>query len=267
MTTDVLNEPRCATQDLPYDSVREPVLRSTSSPATITKTASTVLGTPSISGTTTTTPTTTTNSRRMKYSTQTNLSTPRSSASSMHQRHAGPTDILSILRSIALKPFRTASMNEAVAGGHTSNVIGGSTSHNRTPVNLLRYRPLSDALIDQNPYAQSTRVCITRLRFTETFDEEFFVSPWDRRCEYHWSMQMTFDTCSRLVFDSFRKWMASLILSIVYRPAWDRKGRVFDIIYRCQGHSHLAKHICFPSSFDVIKTMPGNISSIELIST
>ena len=174
MTTDVLNEPRCATQDLSYDSVREPVLRSTSSPATITKTASTVLSTPSISGTTTTTATTA-NSRRMKYSTQTNLSTPRPSASSIHQRHSGPADILSILRSIALKPFRTASMNEAVAGGHTSNVIGGSTSHNRTPVNLLRYRPLSDALIDQNPYTQSTRVCITRLRFVETLDEQGFL--------------------------------------------------------------------------------------------
>lgn len=171
MTTDVLNEPRCATQNLSYDSVREPVLRSTSSPATITKTAGAVLGT------TTTTAATTTNSRRMKYSTQTNLSTPRPSASSMHQRHSGPADILSILRSIALKPFRTASMNEAVAGGHTSNVIGGSTSHNRTPVNLLRYRPLSDALIDQNPYTQSTRVCITRLRFTGTLNEQFVLFP------------------------------------------------------------------------------------------
>jgi hypothetical protein len=179
MTTDVLNEPRCATQDLPYDSVREPVLRSTSSPATITKTAGTVLGTPSILTTTTTT-TATPNARRMKYSTQTNLSTPRPSTNSMHQRHSGPTDILSILRSIALKPFRTASMNEAVAGGHTSNVIGGSTSNSRTPVNLLRYRPLSDALIDQNPYAQSTRVCISRLRDTESIDAQplfFFLFP------------------------------------------------------------------------------------------
>jgi hypothetical protein len=138
MTSDILDERYRSSQGLPYQSTSSSKM---SSP-------NTVLGGSS----------TTASQRRAKYSTHTSLSSPRPTTSSIHQRNSGSADILSIIRSIALKPFRTASMNDAVAGGHTSNVIGGSSLHNRTAVNLVRYRPLSEAVIDHKSFTQSTQV-------------------------------------------------------------------------------------------------------------
>ena len=103
---------------------------------------------------------TVTHNQRVKYSTQTNISSSHSSTNSIHNRHSGSTDILSLIRSFAMKPFKTSSMTNAIAGGQTSNVIGGTNIPTKSPVNLLRYRPLSDVLTDHASYTQSTHVCI-----------------------------------------------------------------------------------------------------------
>jgi hypothetical protein len=145
MTTDVLDEHRFKTQcslyesthvQLPNDSIHRP---STSS----------VLNKPK-------------HNQRVKYPTQTNLSSSRSSMNSIHDRHSTSNDIFSFFRSLAMKPFKTSSMTNALAGGEASNVIGDSHMHNKSPVNLLRYRPLSDVSTDHASYTQSTHVCIDR---------------------------------------------------------------------------------------------------------
>lgn len=125
MTTDILDEQKSTL----HDSSKERVIHSPS--ATTTKS---VLNTPL-------------NSRRTKYSTET-LSSNRSSS------HHRSTDFVSFLRSVVSRPFRTTSMAEALAGGQTSDVIGGAGPSSETPVNLIRIRQLND----QNSYSLSTQV-------------------------------------------------------------------------------------------------------------
>lgn len=153
MATDVLDEHHFKSQRSHYDSNRTKLTKDSS--IRLPTATSTVLGTSSMS--------TPARNRRVKYPTQTSASsTSLSSMNSIHSRHSGSSDILSLIRSLAMKPFKTASMTNAVAGGQTSNVISGSNTHGKPPVNLLRYRPLSDVLTDHDSYIQSTHVCIDR---------------------------------------------------------------------------------------------------------
>ena len=114
-----------------------------------------VLGTPSM-------PSSAAHRRQVKYPTQASMASPRPSTNSIHHRHSGSADLMSVIRSLALKPFKASSMTDAVAGGQTSNVISGSQLPNKSSVNLLRYRPLSDVLPDQTSFTQSTSVCIAK---------------------------------------------------------------------------------------------------------
>ena len=107
---------------------------------------------------------TVTHNRCVKYPTQTGVPASHSSTHSIHNRHSGSMDILSLIRSFARKPFRTSSMSNAIAGGETSNVIGGTDTPRKSPVNLLRYRPLTD----HASHTQSPHVCIDRTMCVQT---------------------------------------------------------------------------------------------------
>jgi hypothetical protein len=100
------------------------------------------------------------NSINVKYSTQTSMPANTSTNNSIHNRHSTSTDLLSVIRSFALKPFKTSSMTNAMAEGQTNNVVGGHHIHTKPPVSLLKYRPLSDNLTHHTTCTQSTRVCI-----------------------------------------------------------------------------------------------------------
>jgi hypothetical protein len=95
---------------------------------------------------------------RVKYSTQTSVSSGHV-ANSIHSRHSVSGDLMSLIRSIAMKPFKASSLASATAGGQTSNIVGGNSVHAKPQVNLVRYRPLSDGVTDHVAYTQSTRVC------------------------------------------------------------------------------------------------------------
>ncbi len=152
MTTDVLDEHHFKSQCSLYESNRTILTKDSIRLPTAT---STVLGTSSMS--------TPGRHQRVKYPTQSSASASSlSSMNSIHNRHSSSSDILSLIRSFAMKPFKTSSMTNAVAGGQTSNVISGSDTHSKPPVNLLRYRPLSDVLTDHDSCIQSTHVCIDR---------------------------------------------------------------------------------------------------------
>ncbi|CAF0844199.1 unnamed protein product [Adineta ricciae] len=145
MSADVFDEHYFQNQCSLYESTRAKLPKDT---IRLSSATSTVLGTSSMS--------TPTRYRRVKYPTQINTSSSLSSTNSIHNRHSASTDIFSLIRSFAMKPFKTSSMTNAVAGGQTSNVISGSHTHSKAPVNLLRYRPLSDVLTDHDSYTQST---------------------------------------------------------------------------------------------------------------
>jgi hypothetical protein len=151
MATDILDERRFKSQCSLYESTRIQ-LNKDSRRRPLTATTSSILSTPSMSSVT--------HNRRAKYSTHTDISSAHSSTNSIHNRHSGSNDILSLIRSFAMKPFKTSSMTNAIAGGQTSNVIGGTNTPTKSPVNLLRYRPLSDVLTDHASYTQSPHVCI-----------------------------------------------------------------------------------------------------------
>jgi hypothetical protein len=103
-----------------------------------------------------------TNNRRIKYSTQTSVSSSHVTSNSIHKRHSASTDLMSLIRSFALKPFKTSSMTNAAAVGQTNNIISDNTVHTRPPVSLLRFRPLSDNVTNHSTFTQSTRVCIVK---------------------------------------------------------------------------------------------------------
>ncbi|CAF1085029.1 unnamed protein product [Rotaria sordida] len=161
MATDVLEENRFKNQCSLYESTHVQLTNGTihhhhhHHPPT----TSTVLNASSIS--------TTTHNRRVKYPTQTNLSSSHSLSNSIHNRHSGSADIFNFIRSFARKPFKTSSMTNAVAGGETSNVIGGSNIRNKSSVSLLRYRPLSDVLTDHTSYTQSNHAVEEFLKHME----------------------------------------------------------------------------------------------------
>lgn len=150
MSTDILDEHRFKNQCSLYESTRIQLTNdSRRRPSTTTTTTSSSSPMSSL-----------THNRRVKYPTQTNVPSSHSSTNSIHSRHSGSTDILSLIRSFAMKPFKTSSMTNAIAGGQTSNVIGGTNAPAKSPVNLLRYRPLSDVLTDHASYTQSPHVCM-----------------------------------------------------------------------------------------------------------
>ena len=151
MTTDVLDENGFESQCSLYETTH---VQLTNNALRDPTTASTVLDTSLAPKTP--------HNQTVKYSTQTNSPPTHSLTNSIHSRHSGSSDILSLIRSFAMKPFKTSSMTNALAGGQTSNVIGGGHIRNKPPVNLLRYRPLSDVLTDQTSYTQSTHVCIEK---------------------------------------------------------------------------------------------------------
>ena len=146
MTTGVTDDLVFTSQCSIYDSPR----------VRMSKETRTVLGTPSMS-----TPATA-HRRHVKYPTQASVASPRPSNNSIHHRHSGSADLMSVIRSLALKPFKASSMTDAVAGGQTSNVISGSQLPNKSSVNLLGVRPLSEVLPDQTSFTQSTSVCIAK---------------------------------------------------------------------------------------------------------
>lgn len=150
MATDVLDENLFNNQCTLYESSCAQLTKDTIHHPT---TPSTVLNKPTIPRNT--------QNKRVKYPTQTHSTTSHSVTHSIHNRHAGSTDLFSFIRSLAMKPFKTSSMTHAVAEGETSNVVGGSSNmRNKSSVNLLRYRPLSDVLTDHASYGQPNHVCI-----------------------------------------------------------------------------------------------------------
>jgi len=142
MATDILDKHRFKNQCSLYESTRlpvetDPIVRSNSS--TMSKSNRT---------------------HHKKYVTQT-ISTPTND-NSLHQRHNSSTDILSLLRSLAFKPFKASSTGNSFTGGQTNNVLSDSqTLATKSSVNLLRYRPLSDVVTDNASCTQSTYVKIS----------------------------------------------------------------------------------------------------------
>lgn len=148
MAADILDERRFKSQCSLYESGKDSQTRPSSTATTP------ILRQPSMSNIE--------HHRRVKYPTQSGVPTSHASTNSIHNRHSGSTDILSLIRSFALKPFKSSSMTNAIAGGQTSDVIGGTNMRSKESVNLLRYRPISDVLTDHASHSQSTLVCIDR---------------------------------------------------------------------------------------------------------
>ena len=151
MATDVLDERRFKTERSLYEPTHG---RSTRGLArrSIGTSASTLMETSSM-------PTATTQ-RRVKYQTQTGAPVHPSTGNSIHNRHSSSTDFLSLLRSLALRPFKLSSMVSAATDGQATMNIADNNTHARPTVTLVKFRPMSDGVTDQSSYAQSTRVCI-----------------------------------------------------------------------------------------------------------
>ena len=88
-------------------------------------------------------------SRNLRYGSCT------SESSSFQPRHSLSSEILSLLRSFALKPFKISSFNSSV----TDDLIN-LTPEPKPNVSLLNYRPLSVCVTDHAAYTQSIRVCM-----------------------------------------------------------------------------------------------------------
>ena len=104
-----------------------------------------------------------TRDRRMNYITQTSapVNSPSTLADAAAQhRHSVSTDILSVIRSFALKPFKTSSVINAATDEQGANSLGERNLRTKPPVSLLKYRPLSDGVTDHTAYTQSHRVRI-----------------------------------------------------------------------------------------------------------
>ncbi|CAF0939529.1 unnamed protein product [Adineta steineri] len=144
MATDVLDEHRFTSQHSLYEPRRNRFLKEGKRRPTTSSTAA-LYDTASTSGV---------RSRRIRYATQT--SAPPTNNSSQN-RHSVSNDFLSLFRSLAMKPFKTSSMTNAITEGQANNIIGGNQINTKPPVSLLRYRPLSDTVIDETSYTQSTR--------------------------------------------------------------------------------------------------------------
>ena len=145
MAADILDERRFKSQCSLYESGKDSQTRPSSTATTP------ILRQPSMS--------TIEHHRRVKYPTQSGVPSSHASTNSIHNRHSGSTDILSLIRSFALKPFKSSSMSNSIAAGQTNAVIGGANIRSKASVNLLGYRPISDVLTDHASSTQSTLVC------------------------------------------------------------------------------------------------------------
>ena len=151
MATDVLDEHRFTSQC----SLYEPANRRLSKDVKRYPTAAssrTLFETPSTPATI--------HTQRIKYSTSTTTPTNNTNTNSLQSRHSASNDLLSLIRSVAMKPFKTSSVVNGGAEGQTNSVIGGNHIHDKPPVSLLKYRPLSDNVSDHTMYTQTSRVCI-----------------------------------------------------------------------------------------------------------
>ncbi len=155
MATDVLDEHRFTSQCSLYEPPTRSRLTKESKRRPTTASTATIYETVTTS--------TTTRHRRVKYSTQTGVSSNHSTNNSIHNRHSVSNDFLSLFRSFAMKPFKTSSMTNAMIEGQTNNIIGGNQINSKPSVSLLKFRPLSDSVTDHTSYTQSTRVCIQRI--------------------------------------------------------------------------------------------------------
>ena len=75
-------------------------------------------------------------------------------------RHSVSSDFISLLRSLAMKPFRTTSTSPPASDGQTNPSLSNHNLQAKASVSLLKYRPLSDRVTDHASHIQSTRVCI-----------------------------------------------------------------------------------------------------------
>ncbi|CAF2391402.1 unnamed protein product [Rotaria sp. Silwood2] len=97
------------------------------------------------------------NTSHIKQSVSTSAPSNPTSTNSIQSRHSTSNDFLSLIRSVAMKPFKTSSAVNTVTEGQTNNAIGGNHIHDKPSVSLVKYRPLSDNVSDQTFYTQSTR--------------------------------------------------------------------------------------------------------------
>ena len=151
MATDVLEERRFKSQRSLYEPTRVRSTRGQARRSTGTS-ASTLMEASSMSAATA--------QRRVKYLTQSGEPAHQSTGNSIHNRHSSSTDLLSLLRSLALRPFKPSSMASAATDGQATANIADNNTHARPRVTLVKFRPVSDSVTDQSSYAQSTRVCI-----------------------------------------------------------------------------------------------------------
>ncbi|CAF0868857.1 unnamed protein product [Rotaria sp. Silwood1] len=93
----------------------------------------------------------------LKQAVSTSAPSNSTNTNSIQNRHSTSNDFLSLIRSVAMKPFKTSSAVNAVIEGQTNNAIGGNHVHDKPSVSLLKYRPLSDNVSDRTLYTQSTR--------------------------------------------------------------------------------------------------------------
>jgi len=150
MATDVFDEHRFTSQTSLYEQSRTRLTKD-SSRRTISGSSTTIYETSNA--------TTTTRQRRLRYSTQTTLP-----GNSMQQRHSVSNDLFSLFRSLAIKPFRATTMTNTLVEGQTNQVLNGNSANPKTPVSLLKIRPLSENIIDPTTSSStdSNRVCIYR---------------------------------------------------------------------------------------------------------
>lgn len=160
MATDVFDEHRFTSQCSLYESNNHRLTKDTKryTTASSTRTLFEASSTPSIIRT-----------ARIKYSISTTSSSNQTnnnnnssnSNSGLQSRHSVSNDLLSLIRTVAMKPFKTSSVTSTGVDGQANNASGGGNQiHDKSGVNLLKYRPLSDDFSDHNVYTQPNRVCI-----------------------------------------------------------------------------------------------------------
>ena len=146
MATHVFDERRFSSQCSLYDSPSERASNSANSASTL-----------NLSSTSRTT--NRTNLRRVTMTSQTSVAFTHRPSTNSTQRASTTNDLISVLRSFALKPFKTSSIVNHVHEGQTN--VGSLASENLQPkssVSLLRYRPLSDSVTDHACHAQFNHV-------------------------------------------------------------------------------------------------------------
>ncbi|CAF4025053.1 unnamed protein product, partial [Rotaria magnacalcarata] len=150
MTTDVIDEHRFSSQCSLYEPNNHRLSKdikrysTTASTKTLFESSS---STPRINHAT-----------RLKQSTSSNTTSNPSNVNNIQNRHSASNDLFSLIRSVAMKPFKTSSTVNTVTEGQTTiNAVGGYHVHDKPPVSLLKYRPLSDSVSDHASYSQANR--------------------------------------------------------------------------------------------------------------